>query len=129
MAALIYNIKAEERLVAGYICPVRTAQEGRFGPSSVSPLVGVAVQGMDRMEVCCRADETQTVLQWHELVFRQWWRWRSPRKGGRPSIRQEMRALIRLLSRENVLWSAETIQGHLVLLGFDPPCPDTIRKY
>ena len=40
-----------------------------------------------------------------------------------------MRALIRRLSRENVLWSAETIQGHLLLLGFDPPCPDTIRKY
>jgi hypothetical protein len=40
-----------------------------------------------------------------------------------------MRALIRRLSLENVLWSAETIHGHLVLLGFDPPCPDTIRKY
>src|SRR5215467_7787719 len=50
-------------------------------------------------------------------------------EGGRPTIRQEMRALIRRLSRENVLWSAETIHGHLVLLGFDPPCPDTIRKY
>jgi hypothetical protein len=36
--------------------------------------------------------------------------------------------LIRRLSRENVLWSAETIHGHLVLLGFDPPCPDIIRK-
>ena len=40
-----------------------------------------------------------------------------------------MRALIRRLSRENVLWSAETIHGHLVLVGFDPPGPDTIRKY
>jgi transposase InsO family protein len=40
-----------------------------------------------------------------------------------------MRALIRRLSRENALWSAERTHGHLVLLGFDPPCPDTIRKY
>ena len=48
---------------------------------------------------------------------------------GRPAISQEMQALIRRLSRENVLWSAETIHGHLVLLGFGPPCPDTIRKY
>jgi hypothetical protein len=48
----------------------------------------------------------------------------------RPSnVSQEMRALIRRLSRENVLWSAETIHGHLVLHGFDSPCPDTIRKY
>jgi len=31
-----------------------------------------------------------------------------------------MRALIRRLSRENVLWRAETFHGHLVLLAFDP---------
>ena len=71
----------------------------------------------------------KTVLKWHEHAFLKWWRWKSRRKGGRPTISQEMRALIRRLSRENVLWSAETIHGHLVLLGFDPPCPDTIRKY
>jgi hypothetical protein len=71
----------------------------------------------------------KTVLKWHEHAFLQWWRWKSRRKGGRPAISQEMRTLIRRLSRENVLWSAETIHGHLVLLGFDPPCPDTIRKY
>ena len=67
----------------------------------------------------------KTVLQWYEDAFLQWWRW----KGGRPAISPDMRALIRRLSRENVLWSAETIHGHLVLLGYDPPCPDTIRKY
>ena len=71
----------------------------------------------------------KTVLKWHEHAFLNWWRWKSRRKGGRPTISQEMRTLIRRLSRENVLWSAETIHGHLVLLGFDPPCPDTIRKY
>jgi len=71
----------------------------------------------------------KTVLKWHEDAFLQWWRWKSRPKGGRPAISQEMRALIRRLSRENVLWSAETIHGHLLLLGFDPPCPDTIRKY
>ncbi len=71
----------------------------------------------------------KTVLQWRQDAFLQWWRWKSRRKAGRPAIGPEMRALIRRLSRENVLWSAETIHGHLVLLGFDPPCPDTIRKY
>ena len=62
----------------------------------------------------------KTVLQWHEDAFLQWWRWKSRRKGGRPAISPDMRALIRRLSRENVLWSAETIHGHLLLLGFDP---------
>ena len=71
----------------------------------------------------------KTVLQWRQDAFLQWWRWKSRRNVGRPAISSDMRALIRRLSRENVLWSAETIYGHLVLLGFDPPCPDTIRKY
>ncbi|HEX8882380.1 MAG TPA: helix-turn-helix domain-containing protein, partial [Candidatus Acidoferrum sp.] len=71
----------------------------------------------------------KTVLKWHEHAFLIWWRWKSRRNGGRPTISQEMRGLIRRLSRENYLWSPETIHGHLVLLGFDPPCPDTIRKY
>jgi len=63
----------------------------------------------------------KTVRKWH--AFLQWWHWKSRRKGGRPTIRQEMRALIRRLSRENVLWSAETIHGHLVLLGFRSTLP------
>ena len=36
----------------------------------------------------------KTVLQWHEHAFLKWWRWKSRRKGGRPTISQEMRALI-----------------------------------
>ena len=58
----------------------------------------------------------KTVLKWHEHVFLKWWRWKSRRKGGRPAISKEMRALIQRLSRENVLWSAETIHGHLAYL-------------
>ena len=73
--------------------------------------------------------QPKTVLKWHRSAFRQYWRWKSQDKGGRPPISQEMRVLIRQLSRENVLWSAERIHGHLVLLGYDPPCPDTIRRY
>jgi hypothetical protein len=38
----------------------------------------------------------KTVLQWHERAFLQWWRWKSRRKGGRPTISQEMRALIQV---------------------------------
>jgi len=41
----------------------------------------------------------KTVLQWPERAFLQWWLWKSRRKGGRPTIRQEMRGLIRRLSR------------------------------
>ncbi len=37
--------------------------------------------------------------------------------------------MIRKLSRGNPLWSAERIRDTLRLLGYDPPCSDTIRKY
>ena len=40
-----------------------------------------------------------------------------------------MQNLIYKLSKENPLWSAERIRDTLVLLKYDPPCDDTIRKY
>jgi len=40
-----------------------------------------------------------------------------------------MRELIRQLSRENPLWGAERIRETLLLLQYDPPSEDTIRKY
>jgi len=40
-----------------------------------------------------------------------------------------MQSLIYQLSKENPLWSPERIHDTLVLLGYDPPCADTVRKY
>ena len=40
-----------------------------------------------------------------------------------------MQALIRILSTENPLWGAGRIHDTLILMGFDAPCEDTIRKY
>jgi putative transposase len=73
--------------------------------------------------------QADTVIRWQHNAFRLWWRWKCRSKGGRPPISREMQMLIRRLSRKNVLWSAERDHGPLKLLGFDPPCPDTIRKY
>jgi len=70
-----------------------------------------------------------TVKRWHTTAFRFYWRRKSVRKRGRPLVPKEMRDLIRRLSRENPLWSAERIGDTLRLLGCDPPCDDTIRKY
>ena len=83
----------------------------------------------DGWRSCACLMQPDTVICWQRNMFRLWWRWKSRRKPGRPPISREMQALIRRLSRENVLWSPERIHGHLKLLGFDPPCPDTIRKY
>ena len=40
-----------------------------------------------------------------------------------------MQSLIRSMSAENPLWGALRIQQQLELLGYDPPCDDTILKY
>ncbi|MFC2174190.1 integrase core domain-containing protein [Acidobacteriota bacterium] len=69
-----------------------------------------------------------TVKAWHTKGFRVYWRWKSG-KGGRPSIEKEMQDLIRRLSRENPLWGAERIRDTLFMLGYYPPCEDTVRKY
>ncbi|MFH0793500.1 MAG: integrase core domain-containing protein [bacterium] len=68
-----------------------------------------------------------TVKRWHTLAYRLIWRWKS--RPGREPIAREMQNLIRRLSRENVLWGAARIRDTLSLLGYDPPCEDTIRKY
>ena len=40
-----------------------------------------------------------------------------------------MRNLIRQMSGENPLWGAERIRETLLLLQYDPPCEDAVRKY
>jgi hypothetical protein len=52
----------------------------------------------------------ETVVRWHRAGFRRYWRWKSRGRGGRPPIQSELRALIRRMSVENVLWGAPRIQ-------------------
>jgi hypothetical protein len=51
----------------------------------------------------------ETLVRWHRAGFRCYWRWKSRRRGGRPQIETELRALIRLMSMENQLWGAPRI--------------------
>jgi hypothetical protein len=61
----------------------------------------------------------ETVIRWHRLGFRAYWRWKSRRRSGRPSISRELGDLIRRISRENPLWGAPRIHAELLLLGID----------
>lgn len=69
-----------------------------------------------------------TVKRWRRASCKLYWRWTSRRRG-RPSLDQGMRAVIRRLSREDPLWSAERIRDTLLLLGYPPVCDDTVREY
>ena len=72
--------------------------------------------------------QPETVLRWHRAGFRTFWRWKSRSAGGRPKIDAELRALIRRISRENVLWGAPRIHGELLKLGFQVS-QSTVAKY
>jgi hypothetical protein len=61
----------------------------------------------------------KTVLRWHRRGFRAYWRWKSWRRGGRPRIDCELRALIRRISRENATWGAPRIHCELLMLGIN----------
>jgi hypothetical protein len=45
----------------------------------------------------------ETLVRWHRAGFRRYWRRKSRRWGERPPIEAELRALIRQMSRENLL--------------------------
>jgi hypothetical protein len=72
--------------------------------------------------------QPDTILRWHRAGFRAYWRWKSQGRPGRPTIRRELRELIRRMSKENPLWGAPRIHGELLKLGFEI-AESTVSKY
>ena len=61
----------------------------------------------------------ETLLRWHRLGFRSFWRWKSASAGGRPPVNGEVRGLILRMVAENPLWGAPRIHGELLKLGIE----------
>src|SRR6476660_7389935 len=72
--------------------------------------------------------QPETLVRWHRAGFGSYWRWKSHRRGGRPPIEAELRALIRQISTENQLWGAPRIHGELLKLGFEV-AQSSVAKY
>ena len=70
----------------------------------------------------------ETLVRWHRTGFRRYWRWKSRRRGGRPPVETELRALIRRMSIANPLWGAPRIHGELLKLGFEV-AQSSVAKY
>lgn len=63
--------------------------------------------------------EPETVVRWHRSSFRQFWRWKSRSRRGRPQVPSDVRQLIREMSLANPLWGAPRIHGELLRLGIE----------
>ena len=63
--------------------------------------------------------QPETLIRWHRVGFRCYWRWKSRPRGGRPAIGSDLRLLIRRMSIDNPLWGTPRIHGELLMLGFD----------
>ena len=70
----------------------------------------------------------ETVIRWHRVGFRAYWRWKSRSRGGRAKTPLEIRQLIRDMSIANPLWGAPRIHGELLMLGIDVG-QTTVAKY
>jgi len=60
-----------------------------------------------------------TIVRWHRAGFRSYCRWKSRRRGGRPTVPVEIRRLIREMSIANPLWGAPVSVGNSILLATD----------
>jgi transposase InsO family protein len=70
----------------------------------------------------------ETVIRWHRIGLRAYWRWKSRPRGGRPGTPADIRQLIREMSVANPLWGAPRIHGELLKLGIDVG-QTTVAKY
>ena len=72
--------------------------------------------------------QPRTVIAWHRLGFRLFWRWRSRARGGRPTADRKLIGLIRQMWSSNPTWGSKGIQAELAKLDLQVS-DSTIRKY
>jgi putative transposase len=71
----------------------------------------------------------ETVIRWHRKRFRLYWRWKSRgKRPGRKLVPEDVRDLIRMMSRDNHFWGALRIHGELLKLGIQIS-QGTVSKY
>ena len=72
--------------------------------------------------------QPDTLLRWHRLGFRLFWRQKSKPKSTQAKVSAETMALIKEMAKNNRLWGAERIRGELLKLDIRV-CKRTIQKY
>src|ERR1022692_15598 len=55
--------------------------------------------------------QPQTLIAWHRLGFRLFWRWKSRDRGGRPAVDHKLIQLTRRMWSSNLTWGSKRIQA------------------
>src|ERR1700741_1039331 len=114
------TLEAEILMLRQQINVLRRANPKRLRFASIDRLIlGGICRLFPKMYEALAIVRPDTVIRWHRAGFRLYWRWRSRRRCGRPTVSLEIRRLIREMSIVNPLWGAPRIHGELLMLGVD----------
>ena len=114
------TLEAEIFLLRQQINVLRRANPRRLRFGSIDRLIlGGVCRLFPKMYDTLAIVRPDTVIRWHRAGFRLYWRRRSRRRCGRPTVSLEIRRLIREMSIVNPLWGAPRIHGELLKLGID----------
>jgi transposase InsO family protein len=122
-------LQAEILVLRHQLNVLRRKAPKRLGFSAVDRLVFAGLyrltpQVLEALKIL----KPETVIRWHNIGFRAYWRWKSRPRGGRPGTSADIRQLIREMSVANPLWGAPRIHGELLKLGIDVG-QTTVAKY
>ena len=122
-------LEAEILMLRQQINVLRRANPKRLRFASIDRLIlGGICRLFPKMYDTLAIVRPDTVIRWYRASFRLYWRWRSRRCCGRPTVSLEIRRLIREMSIVNPLWGAPRIHGELLKLGIDVG-QTTVAKY
>jgi hypothetical protein len=114
------TLEAEILVLRQQINVLRRANPRRLRFGSIDRLILGGVCGLfPKVNDALAIVRPDTVTRWHRAGFRFYWRWKSRRRCGRPTVSLEIRRLIREMSIANPLWGAPRIHGELLKLGID----------
>jgi transposase InsO family protein len=114
------TLEAEILVLRQQINVLRRANPRRLRFGSIDRLIlGGVCRLFPKMYDTLAIVRPDTVIRWHRAGFRLYWRWKSRRRCGRPTVSLEIRRLIREMSIANPLWGAPRIHGELLKLGID----------
>jgi transposase InsO family protein len=122
-------LEAEVLLLRHQLNILRRATPKRVALGSIDRLVFVGLYHLaPGVLEALKIVTPETLIRWHRIGFRGYWRWKSRPRGGRRKTPTDIRNLIHEMSMANPLWGAPRIHGELLKLGIDVG-QTTVAKY